>query len=129
MITDNIGAPTLNQEIVAEQCWTAATLVCGLTVATEASRKVHKMVTSSRFFPSVSELEALFGMNQIADMTGGEMVRDNGPEGSLSAMIRRIRARYMLYYTLPSSAVRSERRTIKVELAEEALEKSPVYMS
>jgi VWFA-related protein len=120
IVTDNIGVRTRREAAVVRDFWEADALLSGLIIGGGAFQKVH---TITRIVaPDTLLLEA--GMKGIADKTGGDAIRSADPASAFPDMMRRIRSRYSLYYATPPGKAGAT-RAIRVELAEEALERFP----
>ncbi len=120
IVTDNMGQRTRRDEPVIEDFWEADALLSGLIVDNPAEVAMHGIGVIMN--PARLAMEA--GMTGIALKTGGDTIHASDPAGAFEAALRRIRARYSLYYSLPQ-AKPGTKREIRVELAPDAAKQYP----
>jgi VWFA-related protein len=111
IVTDNDGEATLSELAVVKNFWEADAVLIGLIVP--MGENGPSMMVSMHA-----------GMEGIAAKTGGDAVNARDPGTEFQEALRRIRARYSLYYNQPE-AKPGTRRTLRVELAPEAAKKYP----
>jgi VWFA-related protein len=113
IVTDNMGMRTRSEQAVVRDFWEADAILSGLIISDRAMTTVT-WATSPAWMLLMSA-----GMKGIAAKTGGDAVSVDDPGPAFQQAIRRIRARYSLYYEQPQ-AKPGTRRTLRVELEPEA---------
>jgi hypothetical protein len=120
IITDNMGIRTRREQSVVRDFWEADALLSGLIVYDKRVRTVHRI--GLIMAPDAMLIEA--GMKGIAEKTGGDAISAEDAGAAFQESMRRIRARYNLYYEQPA-AKPGRRRSIRVELAGEVARQHP----
>lgn len=101
VITDNQGEKGVDDDEVTERLWKTDTVLCGLILESSDSRKNRP------------------GVSKPAQRSGCEMREALNPGQDFAEMMKRLRNRYMVYYTMPEGRG-GERREIEVELTKAA---------
>jgi VWFA-related protein len=120
IVTDNIGQRTRREATVVRDFWEADAILSGLIV----HNTVFQALNTVGIIMSPQNLLFVAGMKGIALKTGGDTVNAGDAGTAFGDAMRRIRARYSLYYALPA-AKKGTRRSIRVELSEEAAKQYP----
>jgi hypothetical protein len=118
IVTDDMGTRTRSEQAVVGDFWEADAILSGLIIPDRALKTVMWIVAPHMMLLMTG------GMKGIAAKTGGDAVSADDPGTAFQEAIRRIRARYSLYYEQPE-AKPGARRTLRVELAPEADKKYP----
>jgi Ca-activated chloride channel family protein len=111
IVTDNIGIRTRSEDTVVRNFWEADAILSGLIVRNRPFRTAHTI----GLVMSPPMLFAQAGMKGVAAKTGGDAMQSADPGSAFQESMRRIRARYSLYYAQPE-ADPGKRRQVKVEL-------------
>ena len=120
IVTDNMGRRTRRESGVVRDFWESDAILSGLIVASPAFQALR--AATIVLAPEILLMEA--GMTGIAQKTGGDVIRTHEPGPGFQEAMRRIRARYSIYYALPPGRP-GERRKIRVELAPQASKLHP----
>lgn len=121
MITDNIGAGSVNTKTVTRAYWEADAVLNGVLIPPskfQTALKWTRRITSPYLAVFEERIQA------VVTGTGGELIRGEDPAAAFEEMIGRLRRRYCLYYRQPEGKP-GEERTIRVELTAEARERMP----
>jgi von Willebrand factor type A domain. len=105
-ITDNQGERGISDDEVAERLWKTESVLCGLKVGTPARERRRP------------------GVEKPASLSGCEMRDVVNPALDFPQMMKRLRERYTIYYTMPPGRP-GERREIEVDLAPPARQLLP----
>jgi VWFA-related protein len=121
IVTDNHGQPSGHKDAVVRNLWEADALLSGLELRStgESAMLGARWVLS----PQTAWLQ-MENMTGVVEKTGGDLIKGHDPGSDFEEMIRRLRQRYMLVYTLPPGKPGEERK-IKVELSEDARKNNP----
>lgn len=121
VVTDNRGVRSRRQSTVVNRLWEADATVHAIVFTTRAQTviKWYTRVAAPHVELLISE-----GVNGAADKTGGTILAGRDPAGALPELIRRIRARPVLYYAMPEAPAGAFRK-IQVELTGEAKRRYP----
>jgi VWFA-related protein len=115
VITDNVGQRRRRVSSVVTDAWEADVTVCGLLVR---GGLMHSINTISRITsPHIMLFQV--GMGSVAEQTGGELAPPGDPAERFTALLRRLRQRYNLYYQMPPGKP-GEKRQVVVGLSPEA---------
>lgn len=120
IVTDNLGIKTRKEMSVVRSLWEADAVLCGLTVR-DRGYPVRRAIVA---VVAPYALAKVGGIDPIAQKTGGDVVQSEDPGLRFPEMMRRIRARYSLYYPLPEAKLESV-RSIRVELSPAAQGRFP----
>jgi Mg-chelatase subunit ChlD len=101
VITDNQGEKGVDDDEVTDRLWKTDTVLCGLVLESSDSRRNRP------------------GVNKPAMRSGCEMREALNPGRDFAEMMKRLRNRYMVYYTMPEGRP-GEQREIEVELSKAA---------
>jgi hypothetical protein len=101
VITDNQGEKGVDDDDVTDRLWKTDTVLCGLVLESGDSRKNRP------------------GVNKPAVRSGCEMREALNPGRDFAEMMKRLRNRYLVYYTMPEGKP-GEQREIEVELTRAA---------
>jgi VWFA-related protein len=110
VVNGNMGSS--NDEGAAPGLWNADSVVSAIVVPGMAAMRRQRIL-----FPP-----AWFGFGKIdgvVNKTGGDLIKGDDAGESFQEMIRRLRRRYALHYTMPEARP-GKKRTIKVELTRDA---------
>ena len=121
IITDNHGQPSGHRNTVVRDLWEADALLCGLEL--RAAGETAILGVRSVISPGAAFMN-MENMTSVVEETGGDLIKGRDPGPDFEEMISRLRLRYMLVYALPKGKP-GERRTIKVELSDDARQKNP----
>ncbi len=121
IMTDNHGQPSGHRNTVVRDLWEADALLCGLEL--RAAGESAMLGVRSAISPGAAFMN-MENMTSVVEETGGDLIKGHDPGPDFEEMIRRLRLRYMLVYAQPKGKP-GERRTIKIELSEEAKKKNP----
>jgi VWFA-related protein len=113
VVTDNLGVRSRKESTVVNRLWEADATVHAIIFSTRA-QTVAKWYT--RVAAPHLELMLREGVNGAVSKTGGVILSDREAGSALPELIRRIRARPVLYYTMPPGPAGQFRR-VQVELA------------
>ncbi|HLK69557.1 MAG TPA: VWA domain-containing protein [Bryobacteraceae bacterium] len=120
IVTDNIGTRTRRTDSVVRDFWEADAILSGLIVR----NPVYQARRTVGIILGPQNLALQAGMTQIALKTGGDTIHSGEPANAFRDAMRRIRARYGLYYALPQAKAGSH-RSVHVELAPLAAKRYP----
>jgi Mg-chelatase subunit ChlD len=101
VITDNQGEKGVSDDEVTERLWKTDTVLCGLMLESTDTRKNRP------------------GVSKPALRSGCEMREALNPTRDFAEMMKRLRNRYVVYYTMPEGKP-GEQREIEVELTKTA---------
>jgi Ca-activated chloride channel family protein len=98
IVTDNHGQPSGHKDAVVRNLWEADALLSGLELrnAGESAMLGVRWALS----PQTAWLQ-MENMTGVVEKTGGDLIKGHDPGSDFEEMIRRLRQRYMLVYTLP----------------------------
>lgn len=119
--TDDYGMKTRREEHVVEHYWEADALLSELIIRNALIAAIHNIPTPSNLLR-----QALVNgtIQHIVEKTGGETIKANNAGDDFQQMMRRIRRRYTLYYTMPSGKP-GEHHEIRVDLSDDAKKRVP----
>jgi VWFA-related protein len=120
-ITDNDGQRSRRESTVMSNLWEADATLHGL-VMTSRSQTAWRWYF--RIMAPYAEFFVTEGIGGAVSKTGGVMIAARNAADAFPELVRRIRARPALYYTMPPGA-EGEFREIKVELAAAARRAHP----
>ena len=121
ILTDNYGQRSRRASTVIHHLWEADASLSGLIIRSPAETALNTAAMAMN--PAVGLL-LREGMQGVAEKTGGDTIKADDPGEAFREMMRRIRRRYSLYYSMPAGKP-GEQRTVKVELTAEALGRFP----
>lgn len=101
VITDNKGEKGPDDDEVIERLWKTDTVLCGLVLETDESGRKRP------------------GVEKPAASSGCELREALNPQRDFEEMMRRLRNRYVIYYSMPEGRP-GEKREIEVELTKAA---------
>jgi Mg-chelatase subunit ChlD len=101
VVTDNQGEKGVSDDEVTERLWKTDTVLCGLMLESTDTRKNRP------------------GVSKPASRSGCEMREALNPARDFAEMMKRLRNRYVVYYTMPEGKP-GEQREIEVELTKAA---------
>lgn len=119
ILTDNFGQRSRRGSTVVHHLWEADALLSGLVIRSGADAFTMAIRIADPLAAAMSE-----GMEGVAEKTGGDTLKASDAAGSFREMMRRIRQRYSLYYTMPEDKP-GEQRQVRIELSSEALARNP----
>jgi Ca-activated chloride channel homolog len=120
IVTDNFGVRTRREATVVRDFWEADALLTGLVVRNPK----YAAVRTATVIMAPQNLLMMAGMKGIAEKTGGDFIRSEDPAAGFAEAMRRIRSRYVLYYSLPKAKTGTT-RSIRVELSGDAARRYP----
>jgi VWFA-related protein len=120
IITDNFGLRTRRESTVVRNYWEADALLSGLIISSVGQKA--RLAIMTVMGPHYLVMQA--GMKGIAERTGGDTITSGDPGAAFRESMRRIRARYSLYYATPP-AKSGETLSIRVELTADAAKRYP----
>jgi VWFA-related protein len=104
ILTDDDGQYSASEKSVVNHLWADDILLCGLIIPTPMSQR------------GIAWREGEENMLGAAAKTGGEVVDADDPGHTFREMLRRIRRRYSIYYSMPAGRPGSSRR-VAVDLS------------
>lgn len=129
VITDNKGQRTRSEDSVVRMMWEADATATGLIVESPDQQtgvwtrpRSRRGVIWAPTGPAMTSMMSV-GMNKVAEQTGGDVLATDNPGPAFAEVIKRIRSRYSLYYSMPEGTP-GERRDIKVQLTSTAAGKN-----
>lgn len=120
ILTDNYGQRSRRSSTVIHHLWEAGALLSGLIIRRPGEAAITSVMMMTN--PLMGALRE--GMDDVAEQTGGDTLKADDPGESFREVMRRIRLRYHLYYSMPQGKT-GELRQVRVELSPEALTRYP----
>lgn len=112
ILTDDDGQYSADEKTVVKHLWADDILLCGLIIPTPMSQR------------GMMWREGLEDMLGAAAKTGGEAVNADDPGHTFREMLRAIRRRYSIYYSMPSGKPGASRR-VNVDLSPQGRSRYP----
>jgi VWFA-related protein len=120
-LTDNRGTASRREDRVLNEFWEADALLCGI-ITVQDPRQFAEW-KSRQIGPQLAVPEQ--GLGNLILQTGGAAITTDEPGHALEDMLRRLRSRYTLYYSMPASAQPGKARKTQVRLRGAAAQRHP----